>query len=394
MASIKEALINYLNRTAKDEISTKNFIYYKQNILRKQLDIQDWITAQNNARNVSMPSRYKLYGIYDNILIDEDVKTAMSKRIRFINSLKLVYIVGKKAHKQTTQWLQSPVWRDFKSDLLDTIYFGHSLFDLDFSNESKFYALVDRMHVNPMYSQLLKYPWDINGLNYKPLIEAGLITEAGKRDDLGLLNSVVPHATWKRNGYGDWAQYQQRAGEPYDILEYEDTQKQDKTDISTVFGERGGGNVVTVPQGFNHKVVNTAGGANNDLFDTFTRRMSNNILKIMLGQSGTTNDDTAGSYAKLKASLETEYDVNIDDAKFILDFLNYTFIDFVGKWGYPSGGTFEFIQEEVRTVSEQAEQDKKIAEVIKSGVFTPQYIKEHYGIDIEDKSKGLDGTDD
>jgi hypothetical protein len=133
-----------------------------------------------------------------------------------------------------------------------------------------------------------------------------------------------------------------------------------------------------------HKVVNKAGTANNELFEGFNRTASNNILKIILGQSNTTNDDQGGSFAKSKVSMDVEERINEMDRRFVLDFLNFKFNDLLHKWGFPDNGEFKFMEEDLKTTEQKLKEDKMLAEIVQSGVFTPEELEEKYNFTIKD----------
>lgn len=117
--------------------------------------------------------------------------------------------------------------------------------------------------------------------------------------------------------------------------------------------------------------------ASNTLFENFNKTMSDNILRLILGQAGTTSDTSdGGSYAKSKVSLEVEKSVHNDDKTYFLNFMNYKFKQYMTYWGFSDKGTFEFEELDIKTRKEQIEEDKEL-NAIKP--LSDEYLKEKYG---------------
>lgn len=356
---------------------------------RSTIDIDDWLTGLKYAESINNPRRNKLYNLYLSAVLDDDYIVGTNKRKSAITSLSLQYKINGKPDDKVEEFMKNPNFGEFKKEALDTIFWGHSLFEFYYKGQINPYTervntsgefnyhLIPRKHVSPVYGEILSREVDVRGASYRLPEYAKNLLEFGKADDLGLLLIVSIPIIYNRNGTGDWAQYCELAGNNFRDIIIEGTDQTLRSQVTKAFNERGSGGIVSLPEGVKTTTGSGSSMASNTLFKNFNKTMSDNILRLILGQAGTTSDTSpGGSYAKSKVSLEVEKSVHNDDKTYFLNFMNYKFKQYMSYWGFSDKGVFVFEELDIKTRLEQITEDKALNE-IKS--LSDEYLKEKYG---------------
>ena len=361
-------------------------------ISRSTKDIDDWLTALKQAESITNPHRNKLYDLYFHMILDDDYITGTDKRKSAITNLNLQYFIGDKLDEGVDQFIENPVFRDFKKEVLDTIFWGYSLFEFYYrgqvnpytykrNNEGSFdYHLIPRKHVSPQRGEILKNDYDITGYSYRvPQYEKNLL-EFGKIDDFGLLLVISIPIIYKRNSLGDWAQYSELAGNNFRSIKMETTDLTKREAVTKALNDAGSSGIVALPDGVDLEFINNSSQSSNLLFEKFNKTMSDSILRLILGQTGTTADAKEGSYARAKVSYQVEQAVFSNDKTYFLDFMNYHFRHKLPYWGFSDKGEFIFEDVDTKTRREKVEEDKILNEI---KPLPTKYLEEKYGIDYE-----------
>jgi len=356
---------------------------------RSTIDIQTWLDGIKAAESVTHPRRNKIYNLYFSAVLDDDYIVGTNKRKSAITSLKLQYKTNDEPDEKVEEFMKNPNFAEFKREVLDTIFWGYSLFEFYYKGQvnpykerintsGEFeYHLMPRKHVSPVYGEILSREVDVRGDSYRIPEYAKNLLEFGKVDDLGLLLIVSIPIIYNRNGTGDWAQYCELAGNNFRDIIIEGTDQTLRSQVTKAFNDRGPGNVISLPEGVKTTTGSGSSMASNTLFENFNKTMSDNILRLILGQAGTTSDTSdGGSYAKSKVSLEVEKSVHNDDKTYFLNFMNYNFKQYMPYWGFTDKGTFEFEELDIKTRKEQIEEDKALNDI---KPLSDEYLKEKYG---------------
>jgi len=358
---------------------------------RSTIDIDTWLNGLKLAESVMRPRRNKLYNLYFSAILDDDYITGLDKRKSAITNLNLQYLVNEKVDEKMLEFMENPNFRDFKKEVLDTIFWGYSLFEFYYKGQvnpynekvnstGQFdYHLIPRKHVSPQRGEILQREFDMTGDSYRLPEYAKNLLEFGKEDDLGRLLEICIPIIYKRNETGDWAQYCELAGNNFQQIIIEGTDKTKREQVTKALNERGSGGITAFPEGVKVDNVKGSSASSNDLFDTFESRMSDKILRLILGQAGTTSDTgSVGSYAKAKVSLEVERSVHNNDKTYFLDFMNYKFKEYMRFWGFSDKGVFEFEEMDIKTRLEMIEEDKALNDI---KPLSDEYLEDKYGKD-------------
>lgn len=203
------------------------------------------------------------------------------------------------------------------------------------------YDLIPRKHVDPVRRLILRHQTDIVGLpwdNYSDLLFIG------SPDDLGLLAKAAPWVIYKRNTTGDWSQFSELFGMPIQEYIYDSDDEQSRQRAI-----EDAANIGSLAQFFHDEGTklnfieagNKTGSA--DVYERLCERCNNEISKLVLGNTLTTESSENGTQALGTVHKKVEDKVAEADKRYLLDVLNYDMADIFARMGIDtSGGSFCF----------------------------------------------------
>ncbi len=203
------------------------------------------------------------------------------------------------------------------------------------------YDLVPRKHVDPVRELILRHQTDITGHSWNEYTDLLFV---GSPSDLGLLAKAAPWVIYKRNTTGDWAQFSEVFGMPIQEYIYDSDD-----DESRQRAMEDAANAGSLAQFFHAKDTelklteagNKTGSA--DVYERLCERCNNEISKLILGNTLTTESSEKGTQALGTVHKKVEDKVLEADRKYVLNVLNYDMTDILLRMGINTeGGTFCF----------------------------------------------------
>lgn len=174
------------------------------------------------ARNVEGRQLYPLQLLYQDILLDALLMSQMQNRL--LKALDTPFMFKNedgKTNDAVTDELQNKRWvNDLCKNVLESIWFGHSLVEIIVKDGVITTKLIPRTNVNQFEGFVYRdYTDPTNPIKYRELEEYGkTILEFGEDDDLGLLNNSVPHVLMKRFATSCWSELCEIYGIPPRVM--------------------------------------------------------------------------------------------------------------------------------------------------------------------------------
>jgi phage gp29-like protein len=345
---------------------------------RENLDINKWRTALRSAESITSPRRDALYDLYNDIMLDAHLAAVIQKRKTSVLNSMVQFVRDGDVDEDINIQIDSPWFRRFISDLIDTIFWGHSVFQFYKEADWITYDLIPRKHINPVNGMFLKAQTDTTGIPYR---DGGFpnIIETGEAKDLGLLCKAAPHVIYKRNGMADYAQFAELFGQPlregiYDGYDEVARQKL-REDLETM----GSSSVFIHPENTQIKLLESGDkSGNSTLFTDLIALCNAEISKLILGNTLTTDQGDKGTQALGTVHQDIEEQIKISDRRYVLDTLNYDLADIFATLGINTeGGEFVFVDKQQFNLTEKAAIDMQIASKIP---IDDDYWYETYGI--------------
>jgi phage gp29-like protein len=358
-------------------------------VVRNSIDIQSWRNALRSAESTTRPQRILLYDLYDELLLDGRLSSAIDKRKRAVTNTPMTFTVDGEEMPEIMTLIQSPWFSDMISDILDSRFYGHSLLEFtQFLPDSIDYTLIPRKHVVPETHRVTWMQGGSEGVSWDEMPYYNYTLEAGKERDLGLILKAAPYVIFKRNGFSDYAQFCEIFGIPMRIGKYNLQDPEGRQALLQALNEAGSALSMVIPEGTDVEIKepsNVTGG--NTLFSTLIDQCNKEISIIILGQTLTTEQGTNGARSLGEVHMDVEEQIHMDDRQYIVNWLNYEFKWLLELHGYKvTGGAFDFVDIERVDLGKRIEIDTKLNDVI---YIDPDYFYEKYGIPKPDNADAM-----
>ena len=301
---------------------------------RNILDVGQWRTALKSADN---GKRQKLYELYEDVLLDTVLSSAIEKRIFAITNSELRFMRDEKPVPEMDDLIDSPVMEEILTEIMNARFWGKTVLELDFVDGFKAYN-IPRTHLRPELGLITINPGDDLGIPYRG---DDFFVEAGSDKDFGRLLKVAPYVIYKRGGFGDWAQFAEIFGIPFKIGKYSSQDEQSRELLQKGLEEAGSAPYMVVPKETEVSIQESSTRGNGELFNALRKACNEEILIGILGQTMTTVDGSSRSQSETHKDVEES--TNKADRRFVQRVLNTEILPRLEKRGLPvKGGWFTF----------------------------------------------------
>ncbi|GAB6394603.1 MAG: hypothetical protein MdMp024_0915 [Bacteroidales bacterium] len=306
-------------------------------------DIGDFRKAVSAAESIEQPSRVKLYDLYTTALLDTHLTSVLAKRKADVLSRKIEFTREGKTDEKMAELIASPWFSKFLSDVLDTPWWGFSLFQFFTEKDGWMaYQLVPRKHVDPIRELITKRQGDIEGI---PWAEYPDLLPVGEKRDLGNLMKGLPWALYKTGAAGDWAQYAELFGQPIREYVYNGAIEEERLRVLKDAQEDTGGSATYIHSSDSTMNILSQGmNGNGELYEKFVSVCNAEISKLVLGNTLTTEQGQKGARSLGEVHVKEEKKLVEEDKGYLLNVLNYQMTDTFTAFGFNTkGGKFSFI---------------------------------------------------
>lgn len=326
--SVMKDFIGTLGRDLRNESKSTSKAIDK--IVKEQVDrltqtIQEWRDAQAYAEDPKDPDPFDLYQLYLDILDDDQVHSTKQQRIaKATGGLISLKDMSNEVDKEATAILikpdgtPHPWFREFLQICMMSKFYGYSIaqfrepvngkFVINPKNGDKPVENIPYENMVPMYRAIRK------DINVSVQDESNLIPvyggpgskwliACGKDKDIGLLNKVAPFWIWKK-AFGYWSQHASIFGMPFrkgNTNIHDNKRLQNMIDMfenmtgATYFiGHEGDEVDISYP---------TGSGTASDIYDKLIQKCDQAIAKIVLSQTGTTDEKSYAGSANVHAGV-------------------------------------------------------------------------------------------
>jgi len=373
MAENKQALTKRPNKVLDTIIRTST--------ARARRQIGDWTTALRSAENVENPNRSRLYGIYNDIMIDAHLSAEINKRMNSLleSSFDLMDENGV-PNPEATAMLNKGWFTKLLQYAWESRMWGYSLVEItDLTAEGRIgdVNLVNRWHVIPEKGIVIKKIGDESGEDYKenPKYTPWLF-EIGDDYDLGLLNKTVPHVLYKRFAQASFSEFTEIFGVPprYVKTPSRDAEHLNKLEImlrdmgTSTYGVFGTDEVFDTME-----VPNSDGS----LYKNLINIAANEISKLLNG-SVIGEQSEGGSKAKEQVGMDLSQQIWNGDKTWMERIINEEWLPKMIEMGYQFVNLhFEFNREK----NLQAEW-KIVSGILTHFTVDPEYIQDTFGVPV------------
>ena len=199
-----------------------------------------------------------------------------------------------------------------------------------------------------------------------------------------LLSRCFWNVMFINGGMEFWLKFMEKYGTPWAIGKYDRSMsEEEQQQLFTMLKRMIQDAVATIPQDGTVELISAGDkSGSNDIYQSFITKCENNISKVILGQTLTTDVSNKGSFAAANIHQQVRGDLIKNDIRLVETTIN-DFIQKVNSLNFNDDEcvTFEIYDEE-ETDQSIADRDNKVKNL---GVkFTKAYIKKAYGYADED----------
>ncbi len=351
-----------------------------QNIRRIRYDIGQWRQALKIAENVDNPNRARLYDIYYDALLDALLTSQMENRKLQVmgTPYELITEANKPDGKYTTMFQNSMWFPKFLNQLLDTDYWGHSLWEISSDkNGNPVINLIPRKHVKPQTGEVLEYEYDTTGIAYRKMREYGKsLIETPGNNNLGLINKAVPHVLMKRFAQSCWSEYCEMFGMPMRTLKTNTSDPEMLNRAEEMMKTMGAANYSIIDES---EILEYAEASNSkgEVYKYLITLCNNEISLLILG-SILGQDTEHGSRGKEQVSFDMLSNLVKADITSTANYINASLLPALACNGFiPGELSFRFRQvEDINKLWEKAR------DLMPHYDVPPEWIKDKFGIPV------------
>jgi len=349
---------------------------YAPNRYRK--DIMDWERAFRAAENPTLPQRVYLWQIYLQIVGDAHVAAQLQTRTNAVigQDFALLNAEGK-TDPEKTALLMKPWFRELLEVVAETPYWGFSLIELGdvIDGELQGIYLIPRINTEPVQGIVYldsarSRPFAYRGSAFEPFL-----LEIGKPTHLGLLNTIVAPALYKRVITEWWARFCELFGLPFRIGKTSSTDATERMTLFNTLKEMGNAAFGVLNTEEQIEFITNSQSDSFQVFDKFIDRLNSEISKAVLGV--TMLSDNGSSKSQAAVHMEVFEKLVKSQQRYVEDIINFTVLPKLAALGYDFTNLRFAFQKEVSTTLEQE------LSLVKEGyTIAPEYFADKYNIPL------------
>lgn len=386
-ATFQKVATEYYDKKDKLGMAPGPITYKRQPSDMRTKEIKDWQQAVMEATDPDRPRRYLLHYIYQNLLRDDDLQATIENRVLPLQmaSFKITNSKGEKVEK-AMQLLERTWFQELRKMAVMSQLQGTLLVDLAQKLNPKTMEIeeigeVPQCNYIAQAGCILENPYDNEGISYRT---GGLETyyyQFGKDWDLGMLNVLAMPIYAKKLGFGSWLNYIDLYGIPWMFVITNRMDADRADELYSMMDDMRAGRFGVLHGQENVEFGKEVSGNTTNAFDPFMERCHKIITRLILGQTGTTNNEAYEGTAKVHEQVE-KYRHEADKLLFQYVF-NQEIIPRLIKispvYAVFKGCRLEWDDHETMTLKEYVEAIKNLAYTFD---FDPEKVAEMTGLPI------------
>lgn len=381
----KDYLPDFFNfdKTKPKAASVTKYIEIPQQLQRVRADAQKFQIALQAAESPLYPNRYLLYQVYQQIVLDGQVEAGMLQRKSKVLAQKFnILNAAGEIDTKKTKLLNNKWFYDFMSLGLDSIFWGYSLIQFSDVVNDKFESatLVPRIYVIPERGIVRNNTATVTeGVHYHEKPYSNWCLGIGDTKNLGILMKLAPYVIWKKNAMFAWSEFAEIFGSPIRLGK---TDVRDDVTRKNMENTLKNMSVATWAVMDLNDEIDLAQASNTDAYQVFNElveRCNTEISKIILGQTGTTDEKAYSGSSKVHEDVSKIISKqDILNAQF---WINDQLLPMMINLGFDlSGCSFEFDLSESVSLVDKAKIDSSFMPYFK---FNIEYLEKTYGVEID-----------
>lgn len=380
-----------LNKPQPTKSNVQKTIHFEQQLQRVRQDAQKFNIALQAAESPMYPNRFLLMQTYQQIILDGQVQSAILQRKSKVLAQRYVLRGADGEENEELAKLFNAKWfYDFQNLALDSIFWGFSLVQFGpVLNDAFEYAnLVPRIYVVPEF--------DLVRENTATVTDGVVFTEppynnwaigVGEKKNLGLGMYLAPYVIWKKNAMAAWAEFAEVFGSPVRIGKTDVRDETTRKNMENMMKNMSVASWAVLDLNDSIDLVQASRTDAYQVFDKMVERCNSEISKIILGQTGTTDEKSYSGSANVHENVAAV--IGKQDLVNMEFVVNAQLIPMMIRLGFPlQGYKFEHDTTEQLSIMDQIKVD---AELMKKYNLNIEYLEQKYNVEIDDADSAAEG---
>jgi hypothetical protein len=373
------------NKPQPQKANIRKTIDFEQQLQRVRQDAQKFNIALQAAESPMYPNRFLLMQTYQQIWLDAQLQSAVLQRKSKILCKKFM-VCGPdgEVDETKTAYFNQKWFYDFQSMALDSIFWGFSLvqFGPVVNDKYTYTELVPRIYVVPEFSLVRSNTATVtDGKHFDESPYNNWCIGVGEKKDLGLMMYLAPYVIWKKNAMAAWAEFAEVFGSPIRIGKTDVRDELTRKNMENMLRNMGVASWAVLDLNDNIELMQASRTDAYAVFDKMVERCNSEISKIILGQTGTTDEKAYSGSANVHEGVAAM--ISKQDTLKMQFIIENQLVPMMIKNGFDlTGCTFKYDDSESLPLIEQAKIDASFMPYVK---FENEYLEQKYGIELSDQ---------
>lgn len=356
---------------------------------QRSITIAEWRMAIDSAQSTRLPRRRPLLDIFKNVQFDGHWEAVSEKRKLSITTQKVQFTTknskGEQDETVKDQILDQAWFSTFLDAVMSSIDYGYSLVEL-VPGEGGLIKKADDLDRRNVLIDYGFLAW--NYTTHEPTMGHGIyyqedpelsnyLIEVKSRYPLGKLATAAMLIILKRGSVADWAEFCQIVGIPPKIGKYTPYDDYSRKKLEEALSKMGSNGYIVIPEGSTVEFAKTnTTGQSTSVFETLAKFCNEELSKLYLGQTMTT--DNGSSKSQGEVHKEVEEMINLADMIWVEHILNGEFREKLVRLGYRiPEGRFHFPETSSMSLTDRIKIDLELDKVVP---ISEEYWYTTYGI--------------
>jgi len=296
---------NASKKQSNEQIVLKKII--RSQLTRSRAEIKDWTAATQSAESIQNPNRRELIRIFNDIVVDSHLTSVMNTlKLKVISANAKIYS-GDAIDETASKLIETYWFRKILESFVDSEFYGYSLIQLgDFYGQKTSIEFIPREYVIPE-KRLIKT--SLNSIDSTISIDDPQYTDwliFSDSGTLGLLHKAAPLIIMKKNVMSAWSEYAEIFGLPMRIGKTDIRDPQRYKNMDNMLANMGSAAYGVFDPSDMIEFVETSKGDAFNVFNEFAKSIDQQISKLILGQTGTTDEKSFAGSANVHAGILDE----------------------------------------------------------------------------------------
>jgi hypothetical protein len=373
------------NKPQPQKANIRKTIDFEQQLQRVRQDATKFNIALQAAESPMYPNRFLLMQTYQQIVLDGQVQSAMLQRKSKILSKKfMVYGPDGECDESKTALFNQKWFYDFQSLSLDSIFWGFSCIQFGAIINDKYSSveLIPRIYVVPEFSLVRTNTATVTeGKHFDVSPYNNWCIGVGEKKDLGLMMYLAPYVIWKKNAMAAWAEFAEVFGSPIRVGKTDVRDELTRKNMENMLRNMGVASWAVLDLNDNIELMQASRTDAYAVFDKMVERCNSEISKIILGQTGTTDEKSYSGSANVHEGVAAM--IAKQDTLKMQFIIEDQLVPMMIRNGFDlTGCTFKYDDSENLPLMEQAKIDASFMPYVK---FEHEYLEHKYGIELQDE---------